>query len=98
MSHRLTALDFAIIHAFNGYMKKIQILFPDPLMRRLREIAALEDRPLSELIRRAVERFTEQTPYRENLNSAQRRLPTFKCGTMLASSSEMKEVIYSRDE
>lgn len=36
-------------------MQKIQILFPDPLMARVRSLAALEDRPVSEIVRRAVE-------------------------------------------
>ena len=40
-------------------MQKMQILFPDPLMGKLRAVAAEEDRPVSELIRRAVEKFLE---------------------------------------
>jgi hypothetical protein len=36
-------------------MQKMQILFPNPLIAKLREVAEQEDRPVSELIRRAVE-------------------------------------------
>jgi metal-responsive CopG/Arc/MetJ family transcriptional regulator len=43
-------------------MQKMQILFPDPLMGKLRTVAAEEDRPVSELIRRAVEKFLEMKP------------------------------------
>jgi len=38
-------------------MQKIQISFPNSLMGRVRAVAAEEDRPVSEIIRRAVERF-----------------------------------------
>lgn len=79
-------------------MQKIQILFPDPLMRRVRELAELEDRPLSEVIRRAVERFAEQSPAVRRPDSAPRKLPTFKGGRMLADTREMKQLLYSRDE
>lgn len=79
-------------------MQKIQILFPEPLMRRVRELAELEDRPLSEVIRRAVERFAEQSPVVGRLDAGPRKLPTFKGGRMLAGSTEMKQLLYSRDE
>jgi non-ribosomal peptide synthetase component E (peptide arylation enzyme) len=75
-------------------MQKIQILFPDPLMRRIRELAEFEDRPLSEVIRRAVERFAEQSPVVGPPDAGTRTLPTFKGGRMLADSAEMKQLIH----
>jgi hypothetical protein len=43
-------------------MQKIQILFPDPVMEGLRAVARQQDRPVSELVRRAVDRLLEQLP------------------------------------
>ncbi len=79
-------------------MQKIQILFPDPLMRRVRELAELEDRPLSEVIRRAVERFAEQSPTAGRPESGPPKLPTFRGGRMLADAGEMKPLLYTGDE
>lgn len=79
-------------------MQKIQILFPDPLMRRVRELAKREDRPLSEVIRRAVERFAEQSPATGPSASNPPRLPTFQGGGILTEAAEMKQVLYAGHE
>lgn len=72
-------------------MQKMQILFPDPLMRRLREVAKAEDRPVSEVVRRAVEQALRQKgPGRR----AGRVLPTFRGGRVRVSAGEMKDAIY----
>ncbi|NDC53194.1 MAG: ribbon-helix-helix protein, CopG family [Planctomycetia bacterium] len=42
-------------------MQKLQVLFPDPVVERLRAMARQQDRPVSELVRRAVDRLLEQT-------------------------------------
>lgn len=72
-------------------MQKIQILFPSPLMSRVRSIAAEEDRPVSEIIRRAVERFLEMRPEKPIQRP---RLPTFRGGKILVSAEYLKEAIY----
>ena len=72
-------------------MQKLQILFPDPLMSKLRSVAAEEDRPVSELIRRSVEKFLEMKP--EKMRPA-RELPTFRGGKILVSAENLKDVIY----
>jgi hypothetical protein len=72
-------------------MQKIQILFPSPLMCRVRSIAAEEDRPVSEIIRRAVERFLEMRPEKPIQRP---RLPTFRGGKILVSAEYLKEAIY----
>ena len=72
-------------------MQKIQILFPTPLMGRVRAIASEEDRPVSEVIRRAVEKFLDmksEKPIRH------RQLPTFRGGKILVSPEHLKEAIY----
>ena len=73
-------------------MQKIQILFPNPLMGRVRAVAAEEDRPVSEIIRRAVERFLEMKPIKQSQNP---NLPTFRGGVILVSPENLKEEIYS---
>lgn len=50
-------------------MKRTQIQFPDPLYRRLKEIAASNDWALAEVVRRAVELYVERFPTRESKRS-----------------------------
>jgi phage gpG-like protein len=72
-------------------MQKIQILFPNPLMVRVRAVAAEEDRPVSEIIRRAVERFLEMKPKKPSQN---RQLPTCRGGKILVSAENLKDTLY----
>lgn len=72
----------------------MQILFPNPLIAKLREVAEQEDRPVSELIRRAVERFLEMKPQKPDRKI---NLPTFKGGEILVSAGDLKQVIYEDD-
>jgi len=72
-------------------MQKIQVLFPNPLMGRVRLVAAEEDRPVSEVIRRAVEMFLDMRP--ANI-CPKRQLPTFRGGEILVSAENLKEEIY----
>jgi hypothetical protein len=75
-------------------MQKMQILFPNPLMGKLRAVAAEEDRPVSELIRRAVEKFLEMKPEKPRQH---RELPTFRGGKILVSSENLKDALYDDD-
>ena len=72
-------------------MQKIQILFPNPLMGRVRAVEAEEDRPVSEIIRRAVERFLEMKPKKPSQN---RQLPTCRGGKILVSAENLKDALY----
>jgi len=72
-------------------MQKIQILFPNPLMGRVKAVAAEEDRPVSEVIRRAVERFLEMRPDKPRQHLA---LPTFQGGKILVPADRLKDAIY----
>jgi len=85
------ALDIQILHVEHGSMQKMQILFPNPLMGRVRAVAAEEDRPVSEVIRRAVERFLEMRPEKP---IQPRSLPTFRGGKILVSAENLKEALY----
>lgn len=77
-------------------MQKIQILFPDPVMERLRALARQQDRPVSELVRRAVDRLLEQVPALPPKQSA--RFPTFHGGGMLVGADRLKDVLHGADE
>lgn len=81
------------IHAMHASMQKIQILFPDPLMDVLRKLARIEDRPVSEIVRRAVDRDIEQ---RAGLlkRQGESKFPTFDGGKVLVSAAKMKSVIH----
>jgi hypothetical protein len=73
-------------------MQKIQILFPDPIMERLRSVARQQDRPVSELVRRAVDRLLEQTPAHVPKQPA--RFPTFRGGGVLVEAGQLKDVLH----
>jgi hypothetical protein len=76
-------------------MQKIQILFPDPMMRKLRDFAQIEDRAVSEVVRRAVERLLQQSPKPQGLPG---KFPTFRGGGVLASADTLKQELYRDDE
>jgi phage gpG-like protein len=82
------------IHVIDGYMQKIQILFPDPTMAQLRRLARLQDRPVSEIIRRAVEESLARSP---EPNKTQRRIPSFRGGKILCSAEDLRETLYRED-
>jgi hypothetical protein len=88
-----------IIHAIHGSMQKIQILFPDPLIEALRKLARIEDRPVSEIVRRAVDRDIEQ---RSGLlrrgTLAASAFPVFDGGKVLVSSTKMKSLLYGDEQ
>jgi len=77
-------------------MQKIQILFPDPVMERLRAVARQQDRPVSELVRRAVDRLLEQVPSLPPKQPA--RFPTFHGGGVLVDAGHLKDVLHAQDE
>lgn len=43
-------------------MKRTQIQFPDPLYQRLKEVAAMNDWALAEVVRRATELYVQRFP------------------------------------
>ncbi len=74
-------------------MKKMQILFPEPQLRRLREIAKREDKPVSEIIRRATEEFLDKLPPVTS-NAEDLDLPVFDGGRTLVPSERFRELAY----
>jgi hypothetical protein len=77
-------------------MQKIQILFPDPVMARLRAVAREQDRPVSELVRRAVDRLLEQMPPAPAPRPAS--FPTFRGGGLLVDAGELRELLHGHDD
>lgn len=43
-------------------MTRTQIQFPDPLYRRLKQVAEMNDWPLAEVVRRATELYVQRFP------------------------------------
>ena len=77
-------------------MPRSQILLPDPVIERLRAVARQQDRPVSELVRRAVDRLLEQVPALPPKQPA--RFPTFPGGGVLVVAGRLKDVLHGQDE
>lgn len=60
-------------------MTRTQIQFPEPLYRRLKQIAERQDWSLSEVMRKAAEHFVARFPEEPKPRSAW-RFPTLDCG------------------
>ena len=74
-------------------MKKIQVLFPEPMLERLKAIAEADDRPLSEVVRRSVEFWLERLPPLGK-RVEKKKFPFFDGGEVLVDSKRMREAIY----
>jgi len=72
-------------------MQRVQILFPDPMMKRLREVAAHEDAPMSEIIRRAMAMWLERFP---SPATKAKRVPVVDAGRCLMDADAMKEAMH----
>lgn len=60
-------------------MIRTQVQFPDPLYRRLKEIAEQQDWSLSEVMRKAAEHFVERFPT-PTATREEWQFPTLDCG------------------
>ncbi len=78
-------------------MKKIQVLLPEPLMGRLRRRAEWEDRPMSEVIRRATETWLESLPDDPPPRERPPVPRTFRLGLRVRDPRRQKEAIYDRE-
>jgi hypothetical protein len=74
-------------------MKKIQVLFPEPMLERLKAIAKADDRPLSEVVRRSVEFWLERVPPPAK-DGRKKKFPFFDGGDVLVDAKRMREAIY----
>lgn len=74
-------------------MQKLQILFPAPQLERLRRVAKSQDRPVSELVRAAVDLWLSRYPEEELTVSEQP--PSFDCGEVRVPGAQLREHAYS---
>ncbi len=72
-------------------MQKLQILFPDPLMERMRRVAKRVDLPVSEIVRRATESWLERIPEVPRTNP---EVPTVDAGRCLIGAEDMRDAFY----
>lgn len=72
-------------------MQKLQILFPDPLMRKMRRVAGQVDLPVSEVVRRATEQWLERFP---DGAGKIKTVPLIDAGRCLVAAENMREAIY----
>lgn len=72
-------------------MQKIQILFPDPMMGRLREVAEQEDIPISDIIRKAAAMWLDRFPQKKQQRKS---VPIIDAGSCLLSADDMKEALH----
>ncbi|MFP4302885.1 MAG: hypothetical protein ACOC47_03370 [Alkalispirochaetaceae bacterium] len=71
----------------------MQILFPEPQLSRLREIASSVDRPVSELVRNAVDFWLSR--YGEGqFDTVCEEPPVYGCGEILTAPEELREKAY----
>ena len=76
-------------------MKKLQVLFPEGTMRRLRETAEREDRPMSEIVRRATEDWLDRQPAGPQWEGP---IPVYDLGIRVFDPGALKELLYMREE
>jgi hypothetical protein len=74
-------------------MEKIQILFPEPCMRRLRDLARREDRPVSEIVRRATEAWLDRYPA-SDARDGRLTVPVFHGGAIRISAERMRDAAW----
>jgi len=72
-------------------MQKIQVLFPDPMMQRVREAARREDVPVSEIIRKALTLWLDRQP---NQETPTKHVPVINAGRCLLNADAMKEALH----
>jgi predicted transcriptional regulator len=76
-------------------MEKLQVLFPEKSMRRLREVAKAEDRPMSEIVRRATEDWLDSQPAAPSMDDI---MPVFALGLRVTDDEALRELAYIRED
>lgn len=71
-------------------MEKLQILFPEPQLRRLRNLARRQDRPVSELVRGAVDLWLDR--HADETEVVSEKAPSYHCGVILADAMDLREL------
>jgi len=90
-------LDLIYIHVYTVYMQRMQILFSEPQLSRLRKIAQLQDRPVSELIRGAVDFWLSRYSLDDQSCIAEQP-PMYSCGDISVQSDEFRAIAHEDRE
>jgi len=78
-------------------MEKMQILFPENQLKKLRSLSKDQDRPVSELVRSAVDFYLSRQGSEVTLKAPE-DLPVYSCGAILQDPSQWRETAYSDRE
>jgi predicted transcriptional regulator len=74
----------------------MQLLFPDEMIARLKEVASQEERPVSEVIRRSIEEFFMRYP-----KGKKKRITVDQLAGHLreikVSAAQLREILYEDD-
>jgi len=73
----------------------MQILFPEPQLHKLRQISKKKDRPVSELIRLAVDYWLSR---QGEAFGGEGTPPVYSCGKILVHPEELRELAYNMSE
>jgi len=74
----------------------MQLLFPDEMIARLKEVSREEERPVSEVIRRSIEEFFMRYPKGKKRKITLDQLAGH-LGEIKVSTAGLKDVIYGND-
>jgi len=77
-------------------MQRMQLLFPDEMIARLKEVANQEERPVSEVIRRSIEEFFMRYPKEKKKRITVDQLAGH-LGEVKVSAAELRDVLYEDD-
>ncbi|MFK7911535.1 MAG: hypothetical protein AB8F34_13190 [Akkermansiaceae bacterium] len=66
-------------------------MFPEPLMKRMKKVARRLDIPVSEVVRRATDRWLERFPEQPN---DRKKVPIIQAGKCHIGSDDMREAAY----
>ena len=72
-------------------MQKLQILFPEPLLKKMKGVAQRLDIPVSEVVRRATDRWLERFP---EAPAEKNKVPVIHAGRCLIDSQDMRDALY----
>ena len=77
-------------------MQRVQVLFPNRVIERLRAVARQRKCSVSELVQRAVERLLGGSPVLPPKQPA--RFPTFRGGGVLVHADRLRNVLHGCDD
>ena len=74
-------------------MQRMQLLFPDEMIARFKEVSRAEERPVSEVIRRSIEEFFMRYPKGKKRKITVEHLAGH-LGEIKVSTADLRETLY----